>query len=163
IHAAGTDLLHLISDILDLSKIESGTVTVDTEEILFAHLRENLERGFRHEAERRNLEFVVDFPLSLGKSLNTDPKRLQQILKNLLSNAFKFTELGSVRLSARVTQAGWTPGHAVLDKSPTVIAFEVADTGIGISPDKQRIVFEAFQQGDAGTSRKYGGTGLGLA
>src|SRR5262249_2879538 len=78
IHAAGTDLLHLISDILDLSKIESGTVTVDTEEILFAHLRENLERGFRHEAERRNLEFVVDFPLSLGKSLSTDPKRLQQ-------------------------------------------------------------------------------------
>src|SRR4029079_8107288 len=102
IHAAGTDLLHLISDSPDLSKIESGTVTVDSEEIAFAHLRENIERSFRHEAERRNLEFTVDFPASLGKSLSTDPKRLQQILKNLLSNAFKFTENGSVRLSARV-------------------------------------------------------------
>jgi HAMP domain-containing protein/signal transduction histidine kinase/DNA-binding response OmpR family regulator len=163
IHAAGTDLLHLISDILDLSKIESGTVTVDSEEIAFEHLRENMERGFRHEAERRNLEFTVDFPASAGKSLSTDPKRLQQILKNLLSNAFKFTERGSVRLSARVAQSGWSPGHAVLDKAPTVVAFEVTDSGIGISPDKQRIVFEAFQQADAGTSRKYGGTGLGLA
>ncbi|MCJ0825529.1 HAMP domain-containing protein [Luteimonas sp. 50] len=163
IHAAGTDLLHLISDILDLSKIESGTVTVDSEDISFAHLRENMERGFRHEAERRHLEFSVDFAPELGTAFNSDPKRLQQILKNLLSNAFKFTEHGSVRLSARVAREGWSPGHAVLDQAPTVVAFEVSDTGIGISPEKQRIVFEAFQQADAGTSRKYGGTGLGLA
>ena len=163
IHAAGTDLLHLISDILDLSKIESGTVTVDSEEITFAHLRENMQRGFRHEAERRNLLFSVDFAPDLGRALHTDPKRLQQILKNLLSNAFKFTEAGSVRLSAKVARTGWTPGHGVLDTAPTVVAFEVSDTGIGISPDKQKIVFEAFQQADAGTSRKYGGTGLGLA
>ncbi len=163
IHAAGTDLLHLISDILDLSKIESGTVTIDREEITFNHLRENIERAFRHEAERRNLEFVVDFPDSLGNSFNTDPKRLLQILKNLLSNAFKFTESGSVRLAARVASKGWTPGHPVLDDAPIVMALEVSDTGIGISADKQRIVFEAFQQADAGTSRKYGGTGLGLA
>ena len=163
IHAAGTDLLHLISDILDLSKIESGTVTVDSEEIAFTHLRENLERGFRHEADRRGLDFSVDFHSSVGRSLTTDPKRLQQILKNLLSNALKFTERGSVRLSARIVTDGWTSGHAVLDHTATVVAFEVADTGIGISPDKQRIVFEAFQQADAGTSRKYGGTGLGLA
>jgi len=163
IHAAGTDLLHLISDILDLSKIESGTVTVDSEEIAFAHLRENMERGFRHEADRRALDFSVHFPTELGRSLTTDPKRLQQILKNLLSNALKFTERGSVRLAARIAEAGWTPGHPVLDHAATVIAFEVTDTGIGISPDKQRIVFEAFQQADAGTSRKYGGTGLGLA
>ncbi|MBC8057928.1 MAG: response regulator, partial [Rhizobiales bacterium] len=163
IHAAGTDLLHLISDILDLSKIESGTVTVDSEEISFAHLRENIERGFRHEAERRHLEFSVDIAPELGRSLNTDPKRLQQILKNLLSNAFKFTEQGSVRLSARPVTLGWTLGHAILDHAPTVIALEVTDTGIGISPEKQKIVFEAFQQADAGTSRKYGGTGLGLA
>ncbi|HVR81486.1 MAG TPA: response regulator, partial [Luteimonas sp.] len=163
IHAAGTDLLHLISDILDLSKIESGTVTVDSEEIAFAHLRENIERGFRHEAERRALQFSVDFESELGRALNTDPKRLQQILKNLLSNAFKFTEQGSVRLSARVASSGWSTGHTILDQAPTVVAFEVSDTGIGISPEKQRIVFEAFQQADAGTSRKYGGTGLGLA
>jgi CheY-like chemotaxis protein/signal transduction histidine kinase/HAMP domain-containing protein len=163
IHAAGTDLLHLISDILDLSKIESGTVTVDSEEIAFEHLRENLERTFRHEAERRALSFSVDFPAALGRGLTSDPKRLQQILKNLLSNAFKFTEQGSVRLSARVATAGWTPGHGVLDAAGTVVAFDVTDTGIGISPDKQRIVFEAFQQADAGTARKYGGTGLGLA
>ncbi|MFD0739587.1 HAMP domain-containing protein [Lysobacter koreensis] len=163
IHAAGTDLLHLISDILDLSKIESGTVTVDSEEITFAHLRENMERGFRHEAERRHLQFKVDMSKAPGRALHTDPKRLQQILKNLLSNAFKFTEHGSVRLTARVAEGGWTPGHAVLDAAPTVVAFDVTDTGIGISPEKQRIVFEAFQQEDAGTSRKYGGTGLGLA
>jgi HAMP domain-containing protein/CheY-like chemotaxis protein/signal transduction histidine kinase len=163
IHAAGTDLLNLISDILDLSKIESGTVTIDTEDITFAHLRENMERGFRHDAERRGLDFSVDFPAELGRSLTTDPKRLQQILKNLLSNAMKFTEHGSVRMAARVATSGWTEGHAVLDKAPTVVAFEVTDTGIGISADKQRIVFEAFQQADAGTSRKYGGTGLGLA
>jgi CheY-like chemotaxis protein/signal transduction histidine kinase/HAMP domain-containing protein len=163
IHAAGTDLLHLISDILDLSKIESGTVTVDSEETAFAHLRENLERSFRHDAERRALDFSIDFPSELGRALSTDPKRLQQILKNLLSNAMKFTERGSVRLSARATNSGWSPGHPILDEAPTVIAFDVTDTGIGISPEKQKIVFEAYQQADAGTSRKYGGTGLGLA
>ena len=163
IHAAGTDLLHLISDILDLSKIESGTVTIDIETISFAHLRENLERGFRHEAERRKLDFAVDFVRELGPTLRSDPKRLQQILKNLLSNAFKFTEQGSVRLSARPVTRGWSEEHPVLSRAPVVVAIEVTDTGIGISPDKQRIVFEAFQQADAGTSRKYGGTGLGLA
>ncbi|MGY4514452.1 HAMP domain-containing protein/CheY-like chemotaxis protein/signal transduction histidine kinase [Lysobacter sp. HA18] len=163
IHAAGTDLLHLISDILDLSKIESGTVTIETEVMTFGHLRENMERSFRHDAERRGLDFSVDFAPELGPSLTTDPKRLQQILKNLLSNAMKFTEEGSVRMAARVATSGWSRGHAVLDNTKTVIAFDVTDTGIGISADKQRIVFEAFQQADAGTSRKYGGTGLGLA
>src|SRR5690606_23040466 len=108
IHAAGTDLLHLISDILDLSKIESGTVTVDNEEISFRHLRENMERAFRHEAERRKLEFSVEFSPELGRALDTDPKRLQQILKNLLSNAFKFTAEGSVRLVGRAAREGWS-------------------------------------------------------
>ncbi|MFI4970289.1 MAG: response regulator, partial [Lysobacterales bacterium] len=116
-----------------------------------------------HDAERRALEFSIEFPTELGRTLSTDPKRLQQILKNLLSNAMKFTERGSVRLSAHVADAGWSPGHPILDAAPTVIAFEVTDTGIGISPEKQKMVFEAFQQADAGTSRKYGGTGLGLA
>ncbi|WP_196778683.1 HAMP domain-containing protein [Cognatilysobacter tabacisoli] len=163
IHAAGTDLLHLISDILDLSKIESGTVTVDIEKIAFSHLRENLERGFRHEAERRNLDFRIDIAPELGRELSTDPKRLQQILKNLLSNAFKFTERGSVHLRAAVAEGGWAPDHPVLSRAPRVVGIEVTDTGIGISPEKQKLVFEAFQQADAGTSRKYGGTGLGLA
>jgi len=163
IHAAGTDLLHLISDILDLSKIESGTVTVMSEEIAFGHLRENLERGFRHEAERRSLDFGVELAPDLDPVMTTDPKRLQQILKNLLSNALKFTEKGSVRLTMKRAHDGWTSGHSVLDHAPTVVAFEVRDTGIGISPEKQKIVFEAFQQADAGTARKYGGTGLGLA
>ncbi len=163
IHAAGTDLLNLISDILDLSKIESGTVTVDSEELRFAALRENMLRGFRHEAERRHLQFSVEMDPALGRSMTTDPMRLQQILKNLLSNAFKFTERGSVQLHARKVESGWSVGHPILDHAPAVVAFEVRDTGIGISPDKQKIVFEAFQQADAGTSRKYGGTGLGLA
>jgi HAMP domain-containing protein/CheY-like chemotaxis protein len=159
IHAAGTDLLNLISDILDLSKIESGTVTVES----FNHLRETIERGFRHEAERRKLQFSADFEPGLGHSLTTDPKRLLQILKNLLSNALKFTDQGGVYLHARVVESGWVSDHPVLSKVTTVVAFEVRDTGIGISPEKQKIVFEAFQQADAGTSRRYGGTGLGLA
>ncbi|WP_202841926.1 HAMP domain-containing protein [Luteimonas saliphila] len=163
IHAAGTDLLNLISDILDLSKIESGTVTVESETVRFSHLRENLMRAFRHEAERRDLDFSIEIDPSLGPALSTDPKRLQQILKNLLSNAFKFTQHGSVRMRARRADAGWSPDHDVLRDAATVVAIEVSDTGIGISPDKQRIVFEAFQQADAGTSRQFGGTGLGLA
>jgi CheY-like chemotaxis protein/signal transduction histidine kinase len=163
IHGAGTDLLNLISDILDLSKIESGTVTVESEEISFGQIRDTVDRNFRHEAERRSLEFGLDFDADLGRALNTDPKRLLQILKNLLSNAFKFTEQGSVRLSARVATHGWTPDHPVLSQAPVVVAFTVTDSGIGISSDKQRIIFEAFQQADAGTARKFGGTGLGLA
>jgi HAMP domain-containing protein/CheY-like chemotaxis protein/signal transduction histidine kinase len=163
IHAAGTDLLNLITDILDLSKIESGTVTVDAEEVYFSSLIGTVERTFRHEAENRKLGFEVQIDPHLGRSMVTDPKRLQQVLKNLLSNAFKFTSNGGVRLNVSVATSGWTPEHAVLSNAPTVVALEVADTGIGIPMDKQKIIFEAFQQADAGTSRKYGGTGLGLA
>jgi CheY-like chemotaxis protein/HAMP domain-containing protein/signal transduction histidine kinase len=163
IHGAGTDLMNLISDILDLSKIESGTVSVEAEEIFFASLVETVSRPFRHEAERRHLSFEVELDSHLGRSIVTDSKRVQQVLKNLLSNAFKFTESGGVRLRVLPAVGGWSADHASLSKSPSVIAFEVADTGIGISPEKQRIIFEAFQQADASTSRKYGGTGLGLA
>jgi CheY-like chemotaxis protein/signal transduction histidine kinase/HAMP domain-containing protein len=163
IHGAGTDLLNLISDILDLSKIESGTVTVEAEEVYFANLLEIADRMFRHQAERRGLSFDAQMDPHLGRSIVTDSKRLQQVLKNLLSNAFKFTEHGGVRLSVSVALSGWTPDHPVLGSAGTVISFEVEDTGIGIPADKQRIIFEAFQQADAGTSRKFGGTGLGLA
>jgi len=163
IHGAGTDLLNLISDILDLSKIESGTVSVEAEEIFFGALLETVARPFRHEAENRKLSFEVSSDPRLGRSLVTDSKRLQQVLKNLLSNAFKFTEQGSVRLNISPVASGWSPDHPLLSGAGSVIAFEVSDTGIGIPPEKQRIIFEAFQQADAGTSRKYGGTGLGLA
>ena len=163
IHAAGTDLLNLISDILDLSKIESGTVSVEAEEIFFGPLLETISRPFRHEAENRGLFFEVATDPQLGRSLVTDSKRLQQVLKNLLSNAFKFTEQGQVRLSVRRAEEGWSHDHVILGAAASVIAFEVADTGIGIPAEKQRIIFEAFQQADAGTSRKFGGTGLGLA
>jgi HAMP domain-containing protein/CheY-like chemotaxis protein/signal transduction histidine kinase len=163
IHGAGTDLLNLITDILDLSKIESGTVSVEAEEVYFASLLDMVERPFRHEAENRRLTFEVETDPHLTRSIVTDSKRLQQVLKNLLSNAFKFTELGSVRLSVSLAKSGWSEDHPILGKAASVVAFEVADTGIGIPMDKQRIIFEAFQQADAGTSRKYGGTGLGLA
>jgi HAMP domain-containing protein/CheY-like chemotaxis protein/GAF domain-containing protein len=162
IHGAGTDLLNLISDILDLSKIESGTVSVDVEEVPLAVLQETITRPFRHEAENRGLFFEVNVDPQL-RSITTDSKRVQQVLKNLLSNAFKFTEQGGVSLRIAAAKEGWSADNAVLRQAPTVVAFEVTDTGIGIPQEKQRIIFEAFQQADAGTSRKYGGTGLGLA
>ena len=163
IHGAGTDLLNLITDILDLSKIESGTVSVEAEEVFFASMLDAVGRPFRHEAENRRLTFEVQTDPHLARSVVTDSKRLQQVLKNLLSNAFKFTEVGGVRLSVSPAKNGWSEDHPILGKVASVVAFEVSDTGIGIPHEKQRIIFEAFQQADAGTSRKYGGTGLGLA
>jgi hypothetical protein len=163
IHGAGTDLLNLISDILDLSKIESGTVSVDAEEVYFTNLLEMIARPFRHEAENRRLQFEVELSQHVERSITTDLKRLQQVLKNLLSNAFKFTAEGGVKLKVSPAVSGWNEDHPTLRRAAAVVAFEVSDTGIGIPPEKQRIIFEAFQQADAGTSRKYGGTGLGLA
>jgi HAMP domain-containing protein/CheY-like chemotaxis protein/signal transduction histidine kinase len=163
IHGAGTDLLNLISDILDLSKIESGTVSVEAEEIYFQNLVDRVARPFKHEAENRDLNFEVDLDPTLGRSLVTDSKRLQQVLKNLLSNAFKFTEKGGVKFEILAAEGGWSSNHPVLGLAPMVVAFRVSDTGIGIPLEKQRIIFEAFQQADASTSRRYGGTGLGLA
>ena len=163
IHGAGTDLLNLITDILDLSKIESGTVTVEAEEVFFTGLLDMVGRTFKHEAESRGLFFEVHVDSGLGRGLVTDSKRLHQVLKNLLSNAFKFTAQGGVRLNVSEAAGGWTPSHPLLSQADKVVAFEVSDTGIGIPPEKQRIIFEAFQQADASTSRKYGGTGLGLA
>jgi len=163
IHGAGTDLLNLISDILDLSKIESGTVTVEAEEIVFQSVVDAVARPFRHEADTRNLNFKVEVDPHLDRTMLTDAKRLQQVLKNLLSNAFKFTSQGEVRFRVSSVYEGWSPNHPILGQAPAVVAFEVSDTGIGIPAEKQKLIFEAFQQADASTSRKYGGTGLGLA
>jgi HAMP domain-containing protein/signal transduction histidine kinase/response regulator RpfG family c-di-GMP phosphodiesterase len=163
VHSAGTDLLNLISDILDLSKVESGIMSVDAENVSFTDLMDMVVRSFRHEAESRNLSFDVVMDPSLECGIVTDSKRLQQVLKNLLSNAFKFTEKGGVRLAISAVRGGWSACHPTLDHARSVVAFEVSDTGIGIAPEKQKSIFEAFQQADASTSRKYGGTGLGLA
>ncbi len=163
IHSSGSELLHLITDILDLSKIESGTVSVDVEAITFASICDSVERNFRHIAEAKSLPFAVEFPGDLPPTITTDAKRLQQILKNLLSNAFKFTAQGHVSVKVDVAKEGWSPGHPVLNRALQVVSFAISDTGIGIPADKQKLIFEAFQQADAGTSRKYGGTGLGLS
>ena len=163
INSSGSDLLHLINDILDLSKIESGTVSVEIEDIAFADLRDTIDRNFRHVAEAKHLPFNIHFDPTLPQNMDSDPKRLQQILKNLLSNAVKFTTHGHVEVRVSLATQGWTPDHTVLRNASQVVAFAVEDTGIGVAPDKQRLIFEAFQQADAGTSRKYGGTGLGLA
>src|SRR4029434_4221011 len=111
--------------------------------------------------ENRSLSFEVQVDSRLGRSIVTDSKRLQQVLKNLLSNAFKFTSQGGVRLNVSEVVGGWTPHHAILSQAGRVVAFEVSDTGIGIPPEKQRIIFEAFQQADASTSRKYRRPALG--
>jgi CheY-like chemotaxis protein len=138
-------------------------VTVETEELSFTHLKETIERSFRHEADNRKLAFTTNFDPHLGRAIATDSKRLMQVLKNLLSNALKFTEHGGVRVHVGVAAGGWSSEHPVLSQGQPVIEFSVSDTGIGIAPEKQRIIFEAFQQADAGTARRYGGTGLGLA
>ncbi len=163
IHSSGNDLLALINDILDLSKIESGTVIVDVGEVWFRDLAGYVERTFRHVAEAKRLAFALELSADLPRALYTDAKRLQQVLKNLLSNAFKFTERGSVSLEVAPAQSGWSLDNESLNRARSVVALAVRDTGIGIHPDKQQIIFEAFQQADGSTSRKYGGTGLGLA
>ncbi len=163
IHSSGNDLLTLINDILDLSKIESGTVVLDIGEVRFSELDDLLERTFRHVAEAKSVDFLVHLAPDLPSNMQTDAKRVQQVLKNLLSNAFKFTHRGTVSLDVRVARAGWSSDNDSLNASDSVLAFSVTDTGIGIPPDKQQSIFEAFQQADGSTSRKYGGTGLGLA
>ncbi len=164
IHTSGTDLLALISDILDLSKIESGKMDVEVGGVRFAELQDYCSRTFRHVAEGKGLDFTIDIGGSLStEMMHTDAKRLQQVLKNLLSNALKFTEHGSVHLTIDRAPDGWSSNHLMLSRAKSVIAFSVSDTGIGIQTAKQRIIFEAFQQADGTTSRKYGGTGLGLS
>ncbi|MFC6411607.1 HAMP domain-containing protein [Massilia varians] len=163
IHGSGSDLLTLINDILDLSKIESGTVTLDVSEYRFSNLRNYVDRTFRHMAEAKHLGFQVDLADNLPTAVMTDTTRLQQVLKNLLSNAFKFTSHGQVELTISLVNSGWTHDHPNLVHADAVLAFSVRDTGVGIPSDKLQLIFEAFQQADGSTARKYGGTGLGLS
>jgi CheY-like chemotaxis protein/nitrogen-specific signal transduction histidine kinase len=163
IHSSGNELLALIADILDLSKIESGTVAVEPSELRFDDLQRYVERTFRHVADTKKVDFRVGLDAALPKIMVTDIKRLQQIIKNLLSNAFKFTHVGNVSIAIAPAISGWSQDAESLEAAEHVIAFKVSDTGIGISTEKQQIIFEAFQQADGSTSRKYGGTGLGLA
>ena len=163
IYSAGNDLLALINDILDLAKIESGTMSVEIEETLFSDLGSHIEGTFRQVAQDKKLDFGIKLDHRLPRAIFTDTKRLQQVLKNLLSNAFKFTEKGYVSLNVSVASQGWSADQEVLNRAGRAIAFAVSDTGIGIPRDKQQVIFEAFQQADGTTSRKYGGTGLGLS
>ncbi|HTZ54976.1 MAG TPA: response regulator, partial [Candidatus Acidoferrum sp.] len=157
IGGAGRDLLTLINDVLDLSKIESGTTAIDLQEVTIDSIEAEVKRTFNQIAADKNLDFEIVRDDDVPKAITTDPTRLQQVLKNLLSNAFKFTSEGSVTL--RMTAARGRP----LPVPGPAVAFAVSDTGIGIPQEKYNVIFEAFQQADMGTSRKFGGTGLGLS
>ncbi len=163
IHSAGNDLLSLINDILDLSKVEAGRMEVDMAPVALFDIYEDAERAFRPLAEQNNLAFEVDIDPTLPASIMSDEQRLNQILKNLLSNAFKFTHRGGVTLSIRRASEDTAYYNEALRSAEHVISFTVVDTGVGIPDDKLGAIFEAFQQADGTTSRKYGGTGLGLS
>jgi CheY-like chemotaxis protein len=156
-------LLELRNDILDLSKVEAGKMDVNPQQVEPAAVADFVERTFRPVADQKSLEFGVTLEDALPGSIVTDEQRLQQVLKNLLSNAFKFTESGSVTLTVAPAPAGTRFREETLKTADTVVQFQVTDTGIGIPDDKLRLIFEAFQQADGTTSRRYGGTGLGLS
>lgn len=158
IHGAGKDLLNLINDILDLSKVEAGKLDIHLEDIEIENVLESLKRQFSHVAEHKKINFKTENKCEPNISIRTDSNRLEQILKNFLSNAFKFTEKGSVTL-----RADTFVNKQNLSDQKQFLQIKVIDTGIGISPDKQRLIFEAFQQVDGSISRQYGGTGLGLS
>jgi len=160
IHSCGDDLIQLINDILDLSKIESGVIAADVMPVSFKEIASFAESTFKPISEAKNLKFEIEMQEGLPEVMETDMQRLNQILKNLLSNAFKFTEKGRVKLG--IFRPG--PGQEnPLVGAESVIAFSIEDSGIGISKNTQGIIFEAFQQAEGSTSRKYGGTGLGLS
>jgi HAMP domain-containing protein/CheY-like chemotaxis protein len=158
IRTAGSDLLTLINDILDLSKIESGTTSIDLQDVAVSAIEGDVVRTFDQIAKDKGLDFIIRRGDDVPASVVTDPTRLQQILKNLLSNAFKFTSEGCITLDISVVRDRRIPSI----QGPA-LAFAVTDTGIGIPTDKFNVIFEAFQQADMGTSRRFGGTGLGLA
>src|SRR5438105_1175708 len=162
-YSSGGDLLSLIHEILDLSKVEAGKMQIEVRDIAPGDVKEFVERNFRALAEQKSLEFSIELDESLPSHIRTDPQRLQQVLKNLLANAFKFTEEGSVQLRIATVPDRHGLDQETLHRADQVVAFSVSDTGIGIPKHKQKIIFEAFQQADGTTSRKYGGTGLGLS
>jgi signal transduction histidine kinase/ActR/RegA family two-component response regulator len=162
VFASGNDLLGLINEILDLSKVEAGKMPIDPREIKVAEVKDYVEQTFRHVADQKGLGFETHLGDNLPADLFTDANRLNQILKNLLSNAFKFTETGTVSLSIRAAEGAEKARGFNGAANQEVLAFSVKDTGIGIPVEKQNLIFEAFQQADGTTSRKYGGTGLGL-
>jgi CheY-like chemotaxis protein/two-component sensor histidine kinase len=163
IHSCGDDLIQLINDILDLSKIESGFITANIAPVRFSEIASFVETTFKPISEARHLRFTIETDSNLPESIDTDLQRLNQILKNLLSNSFKFTEKGEVKLKIYESDRNWKTGNNNLDNADRVVAFAISDSGIGIPMEKQNIIFEAFQQAEGSTSRKYGGTGLGLS
>jgi len=163
IHSCGDDLIQLINDILDLSKIESGFITANISPVRFGEIASFVETTFKPISEARHLRFTIETDPALPEVMGTDLQRLNQILKNLLSNSFKFTEKGEVKLKIYEAHKNWKQGISSLDNAGRVVAFAISDTGIGIPKEKQNIIFEAFQQAEGSTSRKYGGTGLGLS
>ena len=163
IHSCGDDLIQLINDILDLSKIESGFISANISPVRFQEVAMFVETTFKPIADARHLRFKIETDPALPDSFETDLQRLNQVLKNLLSNAFKFTEKGEVKLRMYVANKNWKHDTPALSNAEKVVAFEISDTGIGIPVEKQNIIFEAFQQAEGSTSRKYGGTGLGLS
>jgi HAMP domain-containing protein/signal transduction histidine kinase/CheY-like chemotaxis protein len=163
IHSCGDDLIQLINDILDLSKIESGFITAEFLPVRFREVSSFVETTFKPISEAKHLRFNVVIDNNVPEVLQTDVQRLNQILKNLLSNAFKFTEKGEVKLRIYKAERNWKMRNSSLENAKNVVAFAISDTGIGIPRDKQNIIFEAFQQAEGSTSRKYGGTGLGLS
>jgi PAS domain S-box-containing protein len=164
IHDSGMDLLALINDLLDLARIESGAgLSIVIAPLELRVLRGYIEGTFRHVAEAKSLYFALRISAALPPVIQTDAQRLQQVLRNLLANAFKFTREGGVRLEVAPAKSGWTPGVEALDRAAEVIAFTVTDSGIGIQPEQLGHIFQAFQQGDEFTRREFGGTGLGLS
>jgi signal transduction histidine kinase/ActR/RegA family two-component response regulator len=163
IYTSGTDLLRLINEVLDLSKLEAGKFQIEPRDFQIAEIADVLEKNFHPLAEEKALELFIEMTPDLPPVIHTDRQRLEQILRNLLANALKFTEAGWVKLKIESVKPPVTIDGDILREADRVVAFSVIDTGIGIAKNKQKIIFEAFQQAEGGTSRKYGGTGLGLS
>ena len=162
IYSAGSDLLELINDVLDLSKVEAGKVLLNIEEISVHRMADYIEKNFTHVTEEKGLYLTINISDDIPESIQTDRQRVEQILKNFISNAIKFTSSGGVTISIGRPKEGRTFAKSEFDPRSTIV-FAVADTGTGIPKEKQRLIFEAFQQADGTTSRRFGGTGLGLS